>query len=268
MSAPTVGDLFERVSPTADAVAAARLSLCAAALDAPQRLGPWTDEELAGLDEPGRAPSAPSPWFSSLSPAEQDVALTAALRGLTARGVYRAEPVDEATGVFTYRAVPELLALLTMRRHTDHVVVAERRGAAQVDWTVLYEQRAGLWLLEQVDHVGLHEFLLCTAEEAADRLTGWSGAHDGPSVPDLDLVLTRAQVAARDDRLGAVGRSTLALTLTRLDVADPSAQRSSGLFTGPGGCVLSTAAPGGDAAYRGVDVSAVRGHWADLLAPR
>jgi len=264
VSAPTLGDLFELDTPTSQAVAAARLSLFAAAVDAPQHLGPWTDEELAGLDEPGRPPSAPSPWFSSLPAAEQEVALTAALRGLSARGVYRAGPLDEATGTFRFEAVPELLALLSMRRHTDRVVVAERRGADRLDWVVVYAQRAGLWLLEQVDHVGVHAFLLCTAEEAAVRLTAWSGARADLPVPGLDVVLTRAQAAAGDAALEAVGRSTLAVTLTPVEVADAQAGESSGLFTGPGGCFVSTAVADG-VAYRGASAEDVRAHWARAL---
>ncbi|NAZ83921.1 hypothetical protein GTR02_19090 [Kineococcus sp. R8] len=264
MTVPTVGDLFELESPTSEAVAAARLTMFAAAVGAPQRLGPWTDEELVGLDDPGRPPSAPSPWYSSLAPAEQEVALTAALRGLTARGLYRADPVDAATGTFTYRALPEVLALLTMRRATDRVVVAERRSADRVDWALAYAQRAGLWLLELVDHVGVHGFVLCTGEEAAEALTAWSGAVEGP-VPDLDVVLSRAQVSAGAAPLEAVGRSTLAVTITPLVVDGPATQDSSGLFTGPDGSYLSTASADGGVGYRGADRAAVRAHWAAAL---
>ncbi|WP_337059732.1 hypothetical protein [Kineococcus sp. G2] len=265
MTAPTVADVFDLAGPASRTVVEARLTLCAAAVDAPLDLGSYTDEELVGLDGPGGTPSAPSPWYSSLSEAEQRTALTAALRGLTARGAYRAEPVDEATGAFVFRALPDVLALLTMRRHTDRVVVAERRGAARCDWAVLYQQRAGLWLVERVDHVGVHEFVLCTAEEAARALTAWSGAHGELPVPELDVLLDREQVAAGPQELEPVHRCTLAVTLTRLRVGDPGAEESSGVFTGPGGCFVSTAAPGGGVVYRGASPETVLAHWRDAL---
>jgi hypothetical protein len=260
-------DLFDLAAAGSDAVVAARLDLFAAALEGgSQVLGCFTDEELVGLDEPGGEPMAPSPWFSSLSDDEKLTALTAALRGLTARGVYRATPLDAETGQFTFQADAQILALLTMRRHTAAVVVAERRGADAVDWTVLYGQRDGLWLAEVVTHVGQHEFMLAGARETAEALTMWSGARAEVSAPVLDLVLTRGQVAAQDSALAPVALSTAAVTITRLDVGESVSESWSGVFTGPHGAYISTAV-GDDVSYRGADRDAVLAHLCSVLDP-
>lgn len=264
MSVPSVEDLFELEGPDTDGVVETRLSLLGAAVGTPQPLGTFTDEELVGLDDPGSAPMAPSPWYSSLSEAEQQTALTAALRGLTARGIYLATPLDAETGTFTFRASVELLALLSMRRRTATVVVAERRLADQRDWALLYQQRAGLWLAEYVTHVGQHEFVLATADATADAVTTWCGARAEQAAPELDLVLTRTQVRAQDPALEPVGRSTAAVTVTRLEVGESVVETWSGVFTGPLGSYVSTAA-GDDVAYRGADRDGVLAHWRDVL---
>lgn len=257
-------DLLE--SPDSEGVLATRLSLYGAAVDDPQRLGTFTDEELVGLDDLGRPPSAPSPWLASLPRDEQDSAVTAALRGLTARGVYLASPVDEASGTFVYRAVPEILALLTMRRYTGCVVVAERQGSEARDWVVLYEQRAGLWLAEYVTHTGLHDFVLASAEDTVEAVTTWSGALAGLPAPETDVVLTRDEVAAaRAGALEQVGRSTVAVTITRLDVGETTTESWTGVFTGPEGGYVSVAEPGDRVRYRGATREDVLEHWRTVL---
>lgn len=262
MSEPTIDDVYDLEEPGSDGVVATRLSFYGAAVDEPQRLGTFTDEELAGLEELGRTPLAPSPWLTSLPEAEQVTALTAALRGLSARGVYQAEPVDPETGEFVYRALPQILAVLSMRRHTACVVVAERQLAHARDWVVLYEQRAGLWLAEYVTHVGLHDFVLATAEDTAEGLTAWSGARLDVAAPELDLVLTREQVAAQAAELEPVGRSTAAVTITRIDVGETADETWTGVFTGPEGSYVSAGVPDGDdIRYRGAARDDVRDHW-------
>ena len=260
-------DLFDLAPPGSDAVVAARLDLVAAALEQPQMVGRFTDEELVGLDDPASEPMAPSPWYSSLSEAEQLTALTAALRGLTARGVYRAVPLDAETGAFAFQADAQILALLTMRRHTATFVVAERRTADLVDWVVLYQQRDGLWLSEVVTHVGQHEFTLAGGADTVEVLTTWCGARPDVAAPELDVVLTRAQVAAQHPALEPVGLSTAAITVTRLDVGDSVSETWTGVFTGPHGAYVS-AAVGGDIGYRGVDREAVLVYWRDVLGTR
>jgi hypothetical protein len=261
-TADTVG-LLE--SPDSEGVVDLRLSLYGAAVDDPQRLGTFTDEELVGLDDLGRAPSAPSPWLTSLPQDEQDSAVTAALRGLTARGVYLATPVDAESGTFVYRAIPEILALLTMRRYTGCVVVAERQGSQARDWVVLYEQRAGLWLAEYVTHTGLHDFVLATAEATVESLTAWCGAPDGVPAPATDVVLTREQVAAQAPELEEVGRSTAAVTITRLGLGDTTTESWTGVFTGPEGSYVSVAEGDDGVRYRGAGRADVLAHWRDVL---
>jgi len=269
MSAPAIDELFELAHPDSDAVAAARLTLLGTAVDGPVTLGTFTDEELVAVDGSIGAPFAPSPWFTSLSQDEQETAVTAALRGLTARGVYRAEPLDPEAGTFTFRASARLLALLTMRRHTGTVVVAERRLADQLDWALLYQQRAGLWLGEYVSSVGQHELVLATDDDTADAVTAWCGARAEVLAPELDLVLTRERVAAQDDALLPLAACTAAVTVTRLEVEgdrpdEDVVETWSGVFTGPSGSYVSTAADD-DVAYRGVDRDGVRSHWRSLL---
>lgn len=266
MSVPAVDELFELESPDSEAVVATRLSLLGAAVDAPQALGRFTDEELVALDGFGQPPVAPSPWFDSLGDDEQQTAVTAALRGLTARGVYRAVPIDAETGTFAFQASAEILALLTMRRFTGTVVVAERQLAEQRDWAVLYQQRAGLWLAEYVTFVGQHEFVLATDDDMVEQLTAWSGARDDVAAPELDVVLTREQVAGQDPVLEPVGRSTAAVTVTRLEIGESVAESWSGVFTGPEGSYVSVSV-GDDVGYRGTDRAGVLAHWREQVAP-
>ena len=264
MSLPTVDDVLELAEPGGDAVIETRLVLYGAAVDGPQVLGRFTDEELVGLDGLGSEPSAPSPWYSSLSVNEQQIAITAALRGLTARGAYLATPLDADAGTFEFLASVDILALLTMRRHTGTVVVAERQHAEQLDWAVLYQQRAGLWLTEYVSHIGLHEFVLSVDDAAGDALTTWCGAHAETPAPPLDLTLTRTEVAAQSAALGPVAQSTAAVTITRLDVGDAVQETWTGVYTGPAGSYVSTAA-GDGVRYVGADREAVLAHWLDVL---
>lgn len=147
-----------------DEVLASRLELMAAAADEPVQLGVFTDEELAALDDLSTSPVQPSPWFASLSEAEKQIAMTAALRGLTARGVYRATPVDAQTRTYTAAIDPSIGALLTFRRYVDWLVVVERTTAESTGWALLYPQRERRFLIEYVDHVGLHEFVATDAE--------------------------------------------------------------------------------------------------------
>lgn len=247
-------------------VLGARLSLLGGAADEPQHLGVFTDEELLALDGMPEAPPVPSPWYSSLSDAERAIALTAALRGLTARGVYLAEPVDEAAHHFISRAAPEILALMTMRRHVPSVVVAERKTAEQTDWVVLHEQRGAIWLAEYIDRRGMHEFVLATSESSASSLTTWSGAVPGRAVPDLDVVVSRAQLAQRPTELDPVAACTVAVTVTRFDLSDPGVDTWSGVYTGPDGAYVSTAVTETDAiAYLGSSADDVEQHWRRAL---
>jgi len=265
MTQETIDPATDLDPADAESVVEARLALYGAAVDAAQRLGTYTDEELVGLDDLGRAPSAPSPWLSSLPRDEQDSAVTAALRGLTARGVYRAVPLDPESGTFAYQALPDIHALLTMRRYTECVVVAERQGSEARDWAVLYEQRAGLWLAEYVTHTGLHHFVLATAELVAEELAGWSGAVGDAPVPALDLYLTREQVAAQDPALEPVGRCTAAVTITRLDLGEPMRETWTGVFTGPDGSYVSFGEGDDGVRYRGAGRAGVAEHWRTVL---
>lgn len=265
MNLPTIDDVFDLADPGSDEVVEMRLTLLGQAVDEPQVLGRFTDEELVALADPGAEPATPSPWYTSLTPAEREVAITAALRGLTARGVYVATPVDAGTGEFTFRTAPEILALLTMRRYAGCVVVAERRTADTTDWAVLFQQRAGMWLTEYVTHVGQHEFVLSTGEAAADTLTVWSGASPDAPTPGLDVTLTREQVAEQDAALEPVGRATAAVTVTRLDLGEPTEETWSGVFTGTEGSYVSTATEDDRVRYVGVPADGVREHWRAAL---
>jgi hypothetical protein len=246
-------------------VLAARLTLVGSAVDEAVQLGTFTDEELAALEDLTTEPVVPSPWFASLREGEKQIAMTAALRGLTARGVYRAQPLDAATGEFRYEVDPDILALLTMRRYVDRLVIAERTTAEGTDWAVLYPQRDGVWLTEYVDRRGLHQFVLAGREVAVPGLATWCGSLAGAPVPEVDVVLTTDEIASGPAVLDPVARSSYATTVTLLDPAGgPRHEEWSGVFGGPEGSCLSTA-EGEAVRYRGVDRDGVERHWNDVL---
>lgn len=154
-----------------------------------------------------------------------------------------------------------------MRRYAATFVVAERRTADQRDWAVLYGQRDGLWLTEEVTHVGQHTFMLAQGDETVEALTTWCGAPPDIAAPELDVVLTREQVAADHPVLKTVGLSAAAVTVTRLDVGEDVQESWTGVFTGPQGSYVSTSA-GDDVRYRGADQGAVRDYWRGVVRSR
>lgn len=206
----------------------------------------------------------PMPWTSRLAEGHGDTALSTALRGLLARGLVHVEQQADGDGVVIH-AVPELFALLTMRRHVTSVVVGERHVDGTDDFAVLHEQRAGLWLIEYIDHRGLHEFVLATAEVAAEAMTLWCGALPDRPVPELDVTLTRDQLASRPAVLEPVAAAMAAVTITRIDLSDPPVGTWSGVYTGADGHYLSLATREDGLRYVGADHAAVLEHWSVTL---
>lgn len=241
-----------------------RLSWLGDAVDGPQRLGIFTDEELLVLDGAPEPATVPTPWTSRLEQGHTDTALSTALRGLIARGMVHVEQQTDGDGVVVH-AAPELFALLTMRRHVTSVVVGERHVDGTDDFAVLHEQRAGMWLIEYVDHRGLHEFVLATAEVAAEAMTLWCGAQPDRPVPDLDVTLTREQLADRPAELEPVAAATAAVTITRIDLSDPPVATWSGVYSGADGHYLSLGTREDALRYVGADHAAVLDHWATTL---
>ena len=237
----------------------ARLTLVGQALVDKQVLGTFTDEELAALDGLTLSPAQPSPWYGSLTDAEKTIALTAALRGLTARGVYLAEPVDPETQTFMPHVEPTILALITMRRYVPHLVVAERKSGDGTDWALVYPQRSSVFLVEYIDRRGLHRFELADGDATLAALTTWCGAADLPA-PSLDVTLGRDEIRAKPDALQPVAEALVATILTRFDPQTPEREDWSGVYVGVDGSYVCQPA-GEGTRYHGVDRDGVRGHW-------
>lgn len=227
-----------------------RMTLVAAALEAPVHLGTFTDEELAALDDLTTTPAQPSPWYADLDENEKQIALSAALRGLTARGVLQAEPISAEDRTYTAYVEPGLGALLTLRRFVPYVVVAERTTAEFVDWAVFYPQRAGVFLGEYIDQRGLHSFVLADSTETVAGLAQWVGSFDGET-DELDVTLSRDEIAARPDTLLPITDALFATTFTRLDPeSDDDAWTA--LYTGRAGSYAATQVEA-DLRYRSID---------------
>ncbi|MBT0768680.1 hypothetical protein KIH74_07065 [Kineosporia sp. J2-2] len=254
--------------PSAE-VAASRLELLTVALTGPLELGSYTDEELVGLDAADGRPFAPSPWFSALSQQEGQVAVVAALRGLTARGLYRAIPVNEESGEITFEADPDLLALLSLRRQVPTVVVAEHRAQGRAQWHVLYSHPEGLWLGEKITPIGVHEFTLADRDHWVRVLTEWSGATDPVQErPFLDVVVPpvngSAAEAAPPYVVAVCEKSTV---ITRFDAADGAPRETWGsVHAGTGAYYVARESPAG-MHYLGATARDVRARWDDALEP-
>lgn len=254
--------------PSAE-VAASRLELLTVALTGPLELGSYTDEELVALDAPDGRPFAPSPWFSTLSEQEGQAAVVAALRGLTARGVYRAIPVDEESGEMTFEADPDLLALLSLRRQVPTVVVAEHRAQERVQWHVLYSHSEGLWLGEKITPIGIHEFTLAGREHWVEVLTEWSGATDGSQErPVLDVLVPpvngSAAEAAPPYVVAVCEKSTV---ITRFDATGSAPRETWGsVHTGTDAHYVGMETPEG-MHYLGATARDVRTRWENALEP-
>lgn len=262
-------------------VLAERLELMGAALEEPVRAGVFTDEELAALDDLTLTPVQPSPWYSSLKDAEKQIAMTAALRGLTARGVYRAEPVDTPSRTFRPSVDPAVLALLTLRRYVPHLVVVERRTAEHTDWALLYPQREETFLIEYVDHVGLHEFVAVDAGTAVDAMTEWTGSNvelldpsdaagdSGDSgrpgaTTSWDVTLTREEIEARPETLEPLTRCLFSSTVTRFDPERSEEHDWRAAHAGREGTFVAT--PVGDSVrYRALERDSLAAWWREAL---
>lgn len=195
-------------------------------------LGVLTDEELLGLDDPElEAPPFPSPYLASLGAAERDTAVTAALRSLTARGVYRATPLGEAEDSVEIWMEPDLAALMSMRRGTLLIIVAERDTSHGKDWVVLHAQPHGLWLEEVIEHHGLHHFALISHDQAAVDLHVRALAGLEPTVegPAIDLVVPRRDLAENPSALAPVADARAMTQVTRLDISEDATLTTSGL---------------------------------------
>jgi hypothetical protein len=248
-------------------VVAARLGLFSAARDDVQELSTLTDEEIAGLNALELDPAFPAPWFATLSLDEKQIAIGAALRGLTARGLYYVESVPEGSDEMHPQVATHLLAMLTMRHFAARVYVAERVLDGRADHAVVFDQGEGIWLAEYIDHRGLHQFRLGTADASVDMLNTWSGGSVCGGRPDLDVVLTVGEADSAPAVLAPVAASTVGVHITGIEVANASGPTTSAVFsTKNKGAYVVTRQPDGRLRYRGAGSDDVRAHWAALLA--
>ena len=261
MSAPDDSELTAAALENDD-VLAARLDLVASALDGPVQAGAFTDEELAALDDLTLSPIQPSPWYESLTDTQKQLVMSAALRSLTARGVYRAEPVAEHH-TLQPAVDPFVLAILTMRRYVPYLVVVERATADFTDWALLYPQRGETFLIEYVDRIGLHEFVAVDSETAVEAMIEWSGGNLEPSEPTdmLDVSLTTEQIAARPAVLEPLTRSLFSSTATRFDPARPDEESWTAVHAGGPSGIFACAPDGELVRYRSLRRDELHAWW-------
>lgn len=204
-------------------------------------LGRLTDEELVALDDPNEEPFVPSPWYAGLSADQREIAIGAALRSLTARGLLRATPLDQVARQLSLEIPGDLGAVLTMRRASTSMLVGERTAAGITEWSVLYAQPDQLWLEEYVDHIGYHQFAIGPSSALPAQLVSWAAVGQVEDAGHTQIRLTAQQARDEPDRLGELREVVAATSFTRLDVADDgtTAETSVGVYAADGAAYLS-----------------------------
>jgi hypothetical protein len=147
-------------------------ALAALARDSLIAVGRFTDEELHLLRDVAEVPrdDLEAPRLGRLDAAAQEVALDAALTLLIARGDVT-RTVDGDAGADDPLAVHGRHAVLVELREHPHGVLRSQldtRGEAPT-LAALYHVTDGLLLVEDVDPIGIHTFVLTDPERAA----GW-----------------------------------------------------------------------------------------------
>ena len=207
-----------------------------------------TDEELAILAGPGGL--VVSPYLATLADADREVALRTAYRGLLARGVVD-PPTVEALAAAVGEPTVELqvredvLSLVTLRRGAAATVCVARTTVLGQDYWYAHVV-CDVVLVEQVTTDGQHRFSLAAADVLGDLLVDAvthpeTGDGTGPAIELTDPAEPPDAVV-----------ESLGHALVRADVvvrtADDREPELLGLFTGPGGAgVLSAAAGSGSA---------------------
>lgn len=162
-------------SPTADEALRRVLEQLEASDEGFVHLVTLTDEELVAYSDDPQEATPFGQWYSELSPAEQELAQTAALRTQTAndRFVFTRE---EEGGDVTPLVPPEVLAVLALKRRAgDPVLTATRLMQDDVAWMV-YRVIDGLWLRELVTLHGYHTFALVAGDtDEAPTMLAWAG---------------------------------------------------------------------------------------------
>jgi hypothetical protein len=232
-------------------VASLRQELIEESAEEALNLGSYSDEEIAALVFEEQDRPVPLPWLDTLADGERELALAMGMRSLTVRGLVEALPLDDVQGTIQQTCPTEVWVLLGMRRYAASMVVAERTTSLGTDWIVLYEQGQDRWLAEFITPQGFHEFVLAPTQDTTLALLAWSGVDAQTPVPDLDVRLSAEQVQGQDPRLEPVGRSMVAVTLSRVDPAAADGATYAGLYSGPDGSFLSRREPDGQIRFRG-----------------
>jgi len=164
-----------------------------------------------------------------------------------------------------------ILAMLTFRRYVPHLVVVERSTTEFTDWALLYPQRGETFLIEYVDRIGLHEFVVTDLGTAAAAMIEWTGSNTAEGQSILDISLTREQVEARPEELQPLSECLFSTIITRFDPEAPDTDDWYGVHAGPvGSFVCAPESPadgvGGDLVrYRSLDIDQLALWWEQVL---
>jgi hypothetical protein len=150
----------------------------------PYQIVTLTDEEIVAVD--GRRSVAPRFWYDAQPPAAREVAVTAAARGLVARGWAMGSQSATEVESLALEATGPLRTVLGLRRAADRIVLAEQRlddeARARVYYLLGDSARLGepgtppaepMALEEAVNSGGLHRFSMLTRSAAVEALAAW-----------------------------------------------------------------------------------------------
>ncbi|MCC5947538.1 MAG: hypothetical protein JJT89_03690 [Nitriliruptoraceae bacterium] len=189
-------------------------------------LGILTDEELLAVGLLPH-PDGPGPWFAGLDEVGREIARTAALRSLVARGLLR--PSDEPGALDVH---PSLELLRHCREEPVGRCLITRTMGEHVDRALIHLVGDGIVLEELIDGQGLHACTLrdparlvhnlalrCDPEAVAGEETGtvWTTGGPGtPSAPAQDGTTAVTHVDAA--RFEARVEELLAAAVVRTDL--------------------------------------------------
>jgi hypothetical protein len=128
------------------------------------------DEEVVLLDGPGADHVAPHPWFGALAPEQQETALAVAARGLVVRGVVTPAAMIGQSGDVSMETTAGVHAVLSARRASAAVLMAQRRTAEASSFQAIYLRRDGFAVVEEVSPGGPHSFRAGALTAAVQQL--------------------------------------------------------------------------------------------------
>lgn len=174
-----------------------------------------TDEELVAYsDDPDEATPF-GQWYSELTPEQQELAQTAALRTQTANDRFVLTREDDEADAVPLVA-PEVLAVLRLKKVGTPTLNATRVMQDDIAWMV-YRAVEGAWLRELVTRHGYHSFaLVATDTDEAETTLAWAGVRpDASAAAGVDTSVPLAQMSD-PARLPFLDQTTAMTTFVRL----------------------------------------------------